>query len=160
MKNYQKTHSLFLKNLQLLLLTLLLLFFTTKHQDMDVVVALAQGIGDQALEAEQYKNMGVVLKSRAKACEEGGKEKNERLNVALKNYQRASEVQTRLGEHQENVKSLRGIAGVLQMQGMLDLAVEACKESIKLARVCSYKAGISRAQRVQVSVVLVFFILF
>ena len=127
---------------------------------MDVVVALAQGIGDQALEAEQYKNMGVVLKSRAKACEEGGKEKNERLNVALKNYQRASEVQTRLGEHQENVKSLRGIAGVLQMQGMLDLAVEACKESIKLARVCSYKAGISRAQRVQVSVVLVFFLLF
>ena len=117
---------------------------------MDIVVALAQGIGDQALEAEQYKNKGVVLKSRAKACE--GKEREERLEIALQNYQRASEVQKRLGEHQENVKSLRGIAGVLQMRGMLDSALDACVESITLARVCGYKAGVSRAQRVQVCV--------
>ena len=120
--------------------------------DYDVVIALANEIGDQALEATQHKNKGIVLKSRAKACE--GTERHNTLQRALTCYLSASEVQGRLGVHQERVKSLRGIAGVHQMLGEYRPALEACEESIALARACGYRAGVTRAQRVQAEIVI------
>jgi hypothetical protein len=122
--------------------------------DYDVVVALAKQIGDQALEATQQKNKGVVLKSRAKICADDSMERSACLQDALQCYQNASEVQGRLGEHQERVKSLRGIAGVRQMLGEYLPALEACEESIRLAKACGYRAGVTRAQRVQAEIVV------
>ena len=48
----------------------------------------------------------------AKYCKNNPSEYNQVLSTALVSYQKASEVQGRLGEHEERVKSLRGIAGV------------------------------------------------
>ena len=119
----------------------------------DLVVQLAKTIGDQALEATQHKNKGVVLKERAKFCK-GTPEYFVVLEQALSSYQQASEVQGRLGEHEERVKSLRGIAGVQRMLEKYDDAVLACEESIELARACGYIAGVTRAQVVQCEIFL------
>jgi tetratricopeptide (TPR) repeat protein len=122
--------------------------------DYDIVIQLCKNIGDQALEATQHKNKGVVLKERAKYCKDNKDEYNKILNTALISYQKASEVQGRLGEIEERVKSLRGIAGVQNMLNHLDEAIIACEESIVLARACGYKAGETRAQVVQCDIFL------
>ena len=67
----------------------------------DVCISLAKQIGDQALEAKQHKNKGIVLKSRAKACE--GVERSETLRRALESYQSASEVQA---EHAHCIRTV------------------------------------------------------
>ena len=53
-----------------------------------------------------------IYQTGAKYCKNNPSEFNKVLSTALISYQKASEVQGRLGEHEERVKSLRGIAGV------------------------------------------------
>jgi hypothetical protein len=118
----------------------------------DQVIGLARQTGDQCLEATQLKNQGIVLKDAAHGMKPQSGEQMQWLDKAAHKYQAAIEIHSRLGEHKERCKELRGLAGIFLLQRRFDEAAAAALESRQIGQACNYKDGIDRALNFQTQV--------
>jgi hypothetical protein len=74
------------------------------------------------------------------------------LDDAAGKYKAAIEIHSRLGEHKERCKELRGLAGILLLQRRFDEAAAAALQSRQLGQACNYKDGVDRALNFQTQV--------
>ena len=109
----------------------------------DEVLALAAEINDLPLQALALKNQGIVLKARAAAT--GDKAI---IEQAFCRYKDALAVSGRVGDGVEQVKALRGLAGLYEEESRHAEALDFAQQSLALAAKVGYRAGEARALRV------------
>lgn len=63
---------------------------------------------------QAFKNQGIVLKARATAPGLGEEERRSAIDQAFAKYEASLQLQARIGEAMEMVKSLRGLAGLYE----------------------------------------------
>lgn len=112
------------------------------------VIELAKTIGDLPMQALAMKNMGIVLKAKGSAPNVPEDQQAEALEKAFEQYKAAIDVQARIGDGLELVKSLRGLAGVYGDRKQWVDSAEYAEQSMKLAKKIGYQAGVARALRV------------